>query len=40
MCIRDSNVPLLGGKLEEKAAPYLERVLNAETAVLADYVAK
>lgn len=34
------NVPLLGGKLEEKAAPYLERVLNAETAVLADYVAK
>ena len=34
------KVPLLGSKLEEKAAPYLERVLNAETAVLAEYVAQ
>lgn len=32
------KVPLVGGKLEEKAAPYLERVLDAETAVLAEYV--
>jgi hypothetical protein len=34
------KVPLVGGKLEEKAAPYLERVLDAETTVLAEYAAK
>lgn len=32
------KVPLVGGKLEDKAAPYLERTLDAETNVLADYV--
>lgn len=30
------KVPLVGGKLESKATPYLERVLDAETGVLAD----
>ncbi|ALA66596.1 DUF2505 domain-containing protein [Corynebacterium lactis] len=33
------TVPLVGGMLEGKAAPYLERVLDAETAVLAEHAA-
>nr|WP_120490943.1 DUF2505 domain-containing protein [Corynebacterium lactis] len=33
------TVPLVGGMLEGKAAPYLERVLDAETAVLEQHSA-